>query len=132
MLYALFAMTLLIVAIGILAVTTRVKAVRNKQVHVKAFRVMDGDFPESVVRTTRLYNNQFELPVLFFVAGTLYIALGQSHALGTTLAWAFVVSRVIHAGIQLVYNNVFHRMLAFWAGVIIVLAMWVSVLVYAQ
>lgn len=132
MLYALFAMTLIIVLIGILALTTRVKAVRNKQVHVKAFRVMDGDFPESVVRTTRLFNNQFELPVLFFVAGTLYIALGQHHAVGAALAWAFVASRIIHAGIQLIYNNVFHRMLAFWAGVIFMLALWVSVLVHAQ
>lgn len=131
MLYALFAMTLLIVAIGVLAVTTRVKAVRSKQVHVKAFRVMDGDFPESVVRTTRLYNNQFELPVLFFVAGVLYIALGQNHVLGAGLAWAFVTSRIVHAGIQLMHNNVLHRMLAFWVGVIIVIAMWASVLFYA-
>ena len=40
------------------------------------------------------------------------------------LAWAFVASRYLHSAIQLWRNYVPHRFLAFAAGLLILLIMW--------
>ena len=124
MLYAMFAMVLLTTAVGVIAVTSRVKGVRNKQIPIKMFRTMQGDFPDFVLRTTRNYNNQFELPVLFYVASTLYLALGIQSTAALVMAWLFVFSRIAHVIVHLTYNNILHRMLVFWFGVVFALGLW--------
>ncbi len=132
MLYAMFAMVVLTAIVGIIAVTSRVKGVRNKQISIKIFRTMQGELPDFVLRTTRNYNNQFELPVLFYVACTLYLALDVHSTLALAAAWLFVFSRVIHAIIHLTYNNIMHRMLVFWFGVVLALTLWVNLVIQYQ
>ncbi len=41
------------------------------------------------------------------------------------LSWVFVVTRYVHAGIFVTSNNVKNRSLAFFAGVIVLLIMWI-------
>jgi hypothetical protein len=132
MLYAMFAMVILTTSVGVIAVTSRVQGVRNKQIPIKAFRTMQGELPDFVLRTTRNYNNQFELPVLFYVACTLYLALGIHSTFALATAWLFVFSRVIHAIVHLTYNNILHRMCVFWIGVILALALWVNLVIQHQ
>ena len=132
MLYAMFAMVVLTTIIGVIAVTSRVKGVRNKQIPIKAFRTMQGELPDFVTRTTRNYNNQFELPVLFYVACTLYLALNIHSSFALIAAWLFVFSRVAHAIVHLTYNNILHRMLVFWLGVILTLALWINLVIQFQ
>ncbi|HEY7772236.1 MAG TPA: MAPEG family protein [Marinagarivorans sp.] len=129
MLYAMFGMVALTTVVGILAVTSRVRGVRNKQISIKVFRTMQGDLPDFILRTTRNYNNQFELPVLFYLVCTLYIVLQHETLAALITAWAFVASRVLHAFIHLTANNIMHRMLAFWLGVILVLGLWINLVV---
>ena len=60
--------------------------------------------------------NLFEVPSLFYTAGVLYIALEMSDSVPVTLAWLFVIARLIHTGIHLSYNNVMHRLVVFGVG----------------
>ena len=69
------------------------------------------------------FNNQFQLPVLF------YVALLVAHATGAgfgfvSLAWAFVALRLVHALIQWTYNRVAHRFVAYALGAFVLWAMW--------
>ena len=82
--------------------------------------------PERVIVTTRAFNNMFEIPVLFYVAGTLSLALNQVSIFSFILAWGFVFSRVIHTWIHLSYNHVLHRMNAYWVGLVLVLILWME------
>jgi hypothetical protein len=41
------------------------------------------------------------------------------------LSWVFVVTRYIHAGIFVTSNQVKMRSLAFFAGVLVLLVMWI-------
>jgi hypothetical protein len=70
------------------------------------------------------FNNQFELPVLFYVALLVAHATGQGTALFVQLAWAFVALRLLHATVQWTYNRVMHRFSLYALGALVLWAMW--------
>jgi hypothetical protein len=70
------------------------------------------------------FNNQFQLPVLFYVAVLVAHATGQGGGLFVPLAWAFVASRLVHALIQWTYNRVVHRFAVYALGALILWWMW--------
>jgi hypothetical protein len=125
-----FLMVLLTFIVGCIAVKARFSSVKNGSVSVKYFKLMDGtNVPEMVTKTSRNFNNQFEIPTLFYVVCTLYISLGIDSFLAIIFAWVFVVLRFVHSYIHLTYNHILHRILTFWAGFICVMVLWINLLV---
>lgn len=91
---------------------------------------MEGqEVPEIITKTTRNFNNQFEIPVLFYVVCTLYISLNIESLVAIVLAWTFVALRFLHSYIHLTYNHVLHRMSVFSLSFLCVIAMWINLLV---
>lgn len=130
MILPMFAMLMLILAIAILAVIVRIKSVTSGVIKISYYRAMQGqDVPDMVTRSTRCFNNQFEVPILFYIVSTLHVTMDTANILAITLAWCFVLMRILQTVIHLTYNNIIHRMLCFWAGFLVVLAMWVLLLV---
>ncbi|TKB45975.1 hypothetical protein E8M12_06220 [Thalassotalea mangrovi] len=129
MIYPIFALVLLTFIVGVITLSTRFKSVLNRTVKIKYYRNMQGqEVPEFVTRTTRCFNNLFEVPVLFYAVTLMMVATGHKSELSLLLAWCFVFSRVVQAMVHLTYNNVIHRMIGFWAGFIIVIIMWLELL----
>ena len=129
MIYAMFGMVALTFLVGVVAVVVRFKSVIGGKVNIKYYRTMSGqEVPEMLTKTTRCFNNMFEVPVLFYVVSTLFVSLALESTLSTVLAWAFVVFRALLAVVHLTYNNVMHRMLVFWGAVVTVLTLWVLLL----
>ncbi|MFT5420332.1 MAG: hypothetical protein ACI9D5_001076 [Candidatus Endobugula sp.] len=130
MLYPMVAMVLLTFVIGAIAAKVRFASVKGGQVSVKYYKLMHGEgVPEMVIKTSRCFNNQFEIPVLFYTACTLYISLGIESLVGIILAWLFVVLRCVHAYIHLTYNHLIHRMSSFWLAFISVIILWLNLVV---
>ena len=50
-------------------------------------------------------------------------------ALALTLAWLYVAGRVAHSVVHLTYNNVLHRLTAFGASNLALLALWALLVV---
>ena len=77
------------------------------------------------------YSNQFEAPVIFFVLCifmTLVDLSTRVHSISPlfiTLAWLFVVTRVVHAAIHLTFNRVPIRFLVFFLGMLCLMVMFV-------
>ncbi|WOD07997.1 MAPEG family protein [Marinomonas sp. GJ51-6] len=133
MLYPMFAMVFLTFFIGLVAVRSRILSVKSGTAKVKAFKLMDGDFPETVIASTRCFNNQFEVPVLFYAACLAFIFFGQSdNSFALGLAWLFVGLRIIHAFIHITYNHILHRIVAFWSSFLVVMALWLHLLAVAH
>lgn len=104
---------------------TRLLAIKTGQVSPKFFKSYIGDaIPERVTIVGRHYDNQFQLPMLFFIGGTLAIALDQITTLTVILAWLFVVSRWAHSWVHLGSNKLQKRVAAFGAGWILVVLFW--------
>jgi hypothetical protein len=130
MLYPMFLMVLLTFIVGFLTVKARFASVKDGDVKAKYYRLMDGqDVPDIITKTTRNFNNQFEIPTLFYVICTLYISFGIESSIALVCAWLFVILRIVHSYIHLTYNHVMHRMLTFFAAFICVMILWVNLLV---
>jgi hypothetical protein len=70
------------------------------------------------------FADQFELPVLFYILIALALPLRHADFVIVLLAWVFVVIRFAHAGIFVTSNNVEQRSLAWFAGALVLFAMW--------
>ena len=71
------------------------------------------------------FSNQFEMPVLFYVAIMLALTLMLQDPVLVFLAWMFVALRVVHTVIHTTYNNVMHRFLVYVLGSFAVMCMWI-------
>ena len=124
---ALFAQVILTLAVMVIMGRRRFAAARQKQIQMKQFATMDlGDAPQSVQVAGRNFINQFEIPVLFYVATLAALATNSHGYLFVALAWLFVGTRVIHTVIHLTSNHLQTRYLTFLAGCLVVLLMWIT------
>jgi hypothetical protein len=83
----------------------RARAVRRGEVGQSAF-VLGREEPIEVARITRNLANQFELPMIFYAAVILLIALGQVTTVDLAAAWIFVAGRIVHTLVQTLTDNV--------------------------
>lgn len=131
MVFPMFVMVMLTFVIGLIALKTRFASVTSGELRLKYYKLMEGtDVPEIVTQTSRSFNNQFEVPLLFYVACTLHISLGIESVVGLVFAWAFVLLRAVHACIHLTYNRVQHRMLAFLGAFLCAIILWLNLLIH--
>ncbi|ADM09486.1 putative membrane protein [Parvularcula bermudensis HTCC2503] len=81
-------------------------------------------YPERTKKVAANFSNQFELPVLFYLACGLYLLFGVSEAAGI-LPWIFVIARIAHTLIHTTINVVLIRFSAFAVSVLTVIALFV-------
>jgi hypothetical protein len=130
-LFVLVALTFaLLIGMGAL----RVAAVRRGEVRVRDTALDRNNWPPRAQQISNCFDNQFQLPVLFYVLTILALSLRKADLLFVVMAWIFVVLRIVHAAIHVTSNRVGYRFWAFAAGMIVLLLMWVifAVRVYAS
>ena len=109
----------------------RRKALYGREVKLKDIALSGEAWPARAKQAANNFSNQFETPVLFYVLGIMAIHVGATGWLMTTLAWAFIATRVAHAFIHIGSNNLRFRSGIFFVGCFILMAMLVGVLVSA-
>ncbi|GGF49994.1 membrane protein [Azorhizobium oxalatiphilum] len=73
----------------------------------------------------RAMMNLLELPVLFYVICLMSYVTGSVGSVMLYAAWLYVALRILHTAIYLTWNNVLHRLIAFAASNVVLIAMWV-------
>ncbi|WP_413699074.1 MAPEG family protein [Psychromonas sp. KJ10-10] len=127
MIYTMFILSMLTILVGLIAVKARVASIKGGQISASYFKLMQSqEVPEIVTKTTRRFNNLFEVPVLFYVVCTLYIILEIESYTAGVIAWLFVIFRCAQAYIHITYNHLRHRMLTFSGSVLCVFALWIN------
>jgi len=114
---------------------TRKKAIKTGTVKAGYFKNLDAASfqpPEFIIRLGRHYDNQFQLPLLFFITCIVANQVHMMHPLIGILAWVYVATRIAHTFFHLGSNKIIPRMLSFGAGWICILAMWVLILLQAN
>jgi hypothetical protein len=66
-----------------------------------------------------------QLDILFYVLIAIALPLRRTDLVMVMLSWVFVVTRFAHAGILVTSSEGRNRSLAWYAGVLVLLAMWV-------
>lgn len=133
MLYPMFALVCFTFVFGLINFIWRFKSVKSGSVRARYYKLMQGgDIPDHIVAGTRHFSNLFEMPVLFYVVGVLALILNVETTLMLTLAWSYVVLRIVHAYIHVTYNHILHRLSVFWIAALILLAMWIHLVIAAS
>jgi hypothetical protein len=133
LIYPMFAMVILTMVVMAITVTTRVRAVRNKEMDGRYFKTFSVGTPtEAVIKTGRHLSNLFEVPVLFYVGCLAAMILIPNNPAMQVYAWLFVFARVVQAWIHLGKNRIYPRMLSFAFGVTMIFTMWIHLLIAAQ
>lgn len=103
---------------------------RVKQFSQPEYRDLNPDTREKVAKaltgraelSSNNFNNLFELPVLFYALVFVIAHLALVDNLHVTLAWVFVIFRILHSAVHCTYNNVMHRFLLWLISAV---AMWI-------
>jgi len=130
LLYPLFANVLLTFSVSLLMVRARTNAVKNKQIAPSYFKHNRGKAPEQILRYSDNYQNQYELPILFYTLIALLLITQIHHTGFTIAAWLFVFTRIVHSYIHIKTNDILHRLKAFVSGFFILLAMWIGFMIH--
>jgi hypothetical protein len=105
--------------------TARTRALRGREIRTKDIALGQPNWPERVTQIGNSFRNQLEVPVLFYVLIALALPLRRADLFIVLMSWVFVATRFAHAGIFVTSNNGQQRGLAWFAGVLVLLAMWI-------
>lgn len=119
-----FVQVALTLALGLLTGRARVGAIRSGETAVRDIALGQQAWPERVTKIGNAFNNQFQLPVLMYVAVGIAILTRQADIAMVALAWAFVATRLAHAVVHTTSNHVPRRFNAYVAGFFALAAMW--------
>ena len=103
----------------------KTRAVKSGQVDLEKTALDNDAWPDYVLMVSNNIRNQFQVPVLFYVLCFLLYSIDAVSTTVLYLAWAFVISRAIHAYIHMSSNFVPARFGVFTIGFVIMIAMFV-------
>lgn len=126
-LYPMGALALLTFTVLLLIPIRRIAAVRKGALNPGDFRLGESArVPGEVALPNRNYMNLLELPLLFYVACLMFYVTGRVDGVTLGLAWAYVALRTAHSIVHIGYNNVLHRLIAFAASNLVLIALWID------
>ena len=103
----------------------RGRALKARETSFKDIALRQPNWPERATQIGNCFSNQFEIPLLFYILIALALPLRHADLFIVLMSWVFVVTRFAHAGIFVTSNDVRTRSLAWFAGVLVLFAMWI-------
>jgi hypothetical protein len=110
--------------LGILAVR-RQRMFRQREMHPQDLAVRGAREPLPVAQVAGSYQNQFEIPVLFYALVILALFTRKADLVFVIMSWIFVLARLAQAAIHVGPNIVRLRGLAFAVSMLVLLIMWI-------
>jgi hypothetical protein len=107
----------------------RFAAVRRGDVQPRDVALRQPNWPRRETQVANAYQNQLELPVLFYVVTILALVTRQAAFAFVTLAWIFVALRIAHAYVHVTSNHLGRRFAIFIAGALVLFVMWLIFIV---
>jgi len=81
-------------------------------------------WPVKTQQVLNAYQNQLEIPILFYLVSMLSLFTARASMTLVVLAWIFVFLRFLHALIHVTTNNFMRRGALFGLGVFVLILMW--------
>jgi hypothetical protein len=103
----------------------RRQALVGGEARVRDLALGQPNWPTRATQVGNSFKNQFELPLLFYILIALALPLRHADLFIVLMSWVFVITRFAHAGIFVTSNDMKQRSLAWFAGVLVLFAMWI-------
>ncbi len=124
----LFVQVLLTLFVGYGLAGNRFRAVTRDDV-AGPVTLREPNWPAYVRKFEYNYQNQFELPVLFYLLTVLAIITRHADLFFVLMAWVFVTLRLLHTLVHVTNNKIRIRGAFFFAGALVLTIMWVVFIV---
>ncbi len=108
--------------------TIRIPMVMQGEVRIDDIALERQGWPKREWQASNAFDNQFQLPVLFYVGAGLALYFGPT-LFEVVLAWLFVLSRYLHAFVHITDNHVIRRFAAYFAGLLLLCVLWLDLVV---
>ena len=125
----LFVQVLMTFVIGFLLAGVRTPLLTSGEVRPEAISLRQPNWPPRALQFGYSFQNQFELPLLFYVLTILAMITKHADLLFVVLAWVFVLSRLAHAYVHVTSNNLRFRGMFFAIGALVLAIMWLIFIV---
>ena len=102
----------------------RGQSLRSGAVSLRNVALNEPNWPTKPTQVANNFNNQFQLPILFFVIVILSQVYSTTDWTMVGLAWVFVVSRIVHSYIHTSSNRFSLRFRAYTFGFLVLIVMW--------
>ena len=102
----------------------RVPRVMSGEIAMADIAVERTAYPLQAKLLANSFDNQFQLPVVFFVGALLVLHLGNVSWVEAALGLVFVALRYTHAAIHVTTNNVGQRFVAYTLGLAVLVVFW--------
>jgi hypothetical protein len=102
----------------------RVPLIRRRGVRMSDIALGEPNWPPHVIQVQNAFQNQLELPVLFYALVALALVTERVTVAMVVLAWLFVALRGVHALIHTTSNNVPRRFFVYALGFAVLMLMW--------
>jgi hypothetical protein len=103
----------------------RVNDLRARRLRISGIALGQNAWPERTLQIGNAFNNQFQLPVLFYALVAFVLLTGKHDYLFIAGEWLFVILRIGHALIHITSNNVQQRFAVYVGGVFVLVLMWI-------
>ncbi len=97
----------------------RYTSVSRREVSTDYYRAFQGEEPKKLRILSRHVVNLLELPLLFYLGVIIAFVTGQSGAVLLTLAWLYVLLRLLHSFVHLGPNVVLWRFRVFGLSLLV-------------
>lgn len=102
----------------------RVPRVMSGEIKAADIAVDRTAYPLKARLLSNSFDNQFQLPMLFFVGALVALNLGTIGWLEVVLAWAFVILRFAHAAVHVTSNRLYRRFALYTTGLAVLVIFW--------
>ena len=124
--YPLISMIFLTIIIGVQLLYCNTKAVLNREVDIRHFRLFNSKIPKNLQSISQHYKNMFEMPILFYILCILLIINNNYTQFDVIIAWGFVLFRVLHSLARIPNRDVNLRFGLFAGSFIMLVIGWIN------
>ena len=120
-----FVQVLLTSVVMVLMGRRRIRAAKKREITMSAFKTMNlTGANEQVIATSRNFDNQFQMPMLYLFSVLFTVQAGLADSLYLLLGALFVLLRVVHTIIHIGSNHIRARFSVFLLGCVVLWAIW--------
>ncbi len=120
-----FMQVLLIFALMFMMGRARLRDLQARTLRVSDIALGQNVWPDKTAQIGNAFNNQFQMPLLFFVLVIFTLMTGKQDYLFIICEWLFVLLRLGHAYVHVTSNNVPRRFQLYVAGTLLLMLMWI-------
>ncbi len=115
---------LLTMALGVILGLVRRNALKTGKARVRDVVLDTRQWPENIRKLSNNFDNQFQLPMLWYSGVAFTLILGLADTVTAVLSWAFLASRLAHSYVHIGRNILVQRFFVFVLGAVTLSLYW--------